>query len=169
MIARPAYANSRKRRYRWGAEDARRSFCSGYRGSRILGHGHITLSAYREGLTYHVLSAEQGKSVSPPCGEVKPQGGSMVMRIAELRKSECCPVMGQIEVALPLWDHITSLETEPTSRWYSNSRTFAEPMPEATQMTTAQAVGAASHTPGGWYPLPCELAASPYRVGLICT
>ena len=30
------------------------------------------------------------------------------MRIAELRKSECCPVMGQIEVALPLWDHITS-------------------------------------------------------------
>ena len=93
----------------------------------------------------------------------------MAMRIAELRKSECCPVMGQIEVALPLWDHITSLETEPTSRWYSNSRTFAEPMPEATQMTTAQAVGAASHTPGGWYPLPCELAASPYRVGLICT
>jgi hypothetical protein len=169
LIARPAYANSRKRRYRWGAEDALRSFCSGYRGSIILGHGHITLSAYREGLTYHVLSAEQGKSVSPPCGEVKPQGGSMVMRIAELRKSECCPVIGQIEVALPLGDHMTSLETEPTSRWYSNSRTFAEPINEATQMTTAQAVGAASHTRGGWYPLPCELAASPYRVGLICT
>ena len=70
----------------------------------------------------------------------------MVMRIAELRKSECCPVIGQIEVALPLWDHITSPETEPTSRWYSNSRTFAEPINEATQMTTAQAVGAASHT-----------------------
>src|SRR5215469_5894437 len=52
------------------------------------------LSAYREGLTYHyVLSAEQGKSVSLPFGEVKPQGGSMVMRIAELRKSECCPVI----------------------------------------------------------------------------
>jgi len=32
------------------------------------------------------------------------------MRIAELRKSECCPVIGQIEVALPLWDHITSPE-----------------------------------------------------------
>jgi hypothetical protein len=61
----------------------------------------------------------------------------MVMRIAELRKSECCPVIGQIEVALPLWDHITSPETEPTSRWYSNSRTFAEPMNEAMQMTTA--------------------------------
>ena len=93
----------------------------------------------------------------------------MVMRIAELRKSECCPVIGQIEVALPLGDHITSLETEPTSRWYSNSRTFAEPINEATQMTTAQAVGAASHTSGGWYPLPCELAASLYRVALICT
>ena len=68
-----------------------------------------------------------------------------------------------------LWDHITSPETEPTSRWYSNSRTFAEPMNEAMQMTTAQAVGAASHTFCGLYPLPCELAASPYRVGLICT
>jgi hypothetical protein len=145
------------------------ALCSGYRGSIILGHGHITLSAYREGLTYHVLSAEQGKSVSPPCGEVKPQGGSMVMRIAELRKSEGCPVTGQIEVALPFWDNITSPETEQTSRWCSNSRTFAEPMNEAMQMTTAQAVGAASHTSYGLYPLPCELAASPYRVGLICT
>ena len=151
MIARPAYANSRKRRYRWGAEDALRSFCSGYRGSRILGHGHITLSAYREGLTYHVLSAEQGKSVSPPCGEVKPQGGSMVMRIAELRKSECCPVMGQIEVALPRRDNITSPETGLTSRWVSNSRPFVEPMREATQMTAAQAAGAASHTSDGFF------------------
>jgi hypothetical protein len=93
----------------------------------------------------------------------------MVMRIAELRKSEGCPVTGQIEVALPFWDNITSPETEQTSRWCSNSRTFAEPMNEAKQMTTAQAVGAASHTTGGFYPLPCELAASPYRVGLICT
>jgi hypothetical protein len=25
----------------------------------------------------------------------------MAMRIAELRESECCPVIGQIEVALP--------------------------------------------------------------------
>jgi hypothetical protein len=40
-------------------------------------------------------------------------------------------------------------------------------MDEAKQMTTAQAVGAASHTPGGFYPSPCELAASLYRVGLI--
>src|SRR6266436_5330667 len=49
-----------------GAEDAMRSFCSGYPGSIILGHGHITLPAYREGLTYRVFSAEQGKSVSLP-------------------------------------------------------------------------------------------------------
>ena len=75
----------------------------------------------------------------------------MVMRIAELRKSECCPVIGQIEVALPLWNHITSPETEPTSRWYSNSRTFAEPMNEATQMTTAQAVGAVSSEAAEWH------------------
>jgi len=37
-----------------------------YPGSKILGHGHITLPAYREGLTYRVFSAEQGKSVSLP-------------------------------------------------------------------------------------------------------
>ena len=59
------------------------------------------------------------------------------MRIAELRKSERCPVIGQIEVALPLGDNITSPETEQTSRWCSNSRTFEEPMKEAKQMTTA--------------------------------
>jgi hypothetical protein len=27
----------------------------------------------------------------------------MAMRIAELRESECCPVIGQIEVALPFF------------------------------------------------------------------
>jgi hypothetical protein len=89
------------------------------------------------------------------------------MWVAELRKSECCPVIGQIKIASPVWDNITLPETEQTSRWCSNSRTFEEPMNEAKQMTTAQAVGAASHTPGGFYPSPCELAASQYRVGLI--
>jgi hypothetical protein len=49
-----------------------RSFCSGYPGSILLGHGHINLPAHREGLTYRVLSAEQGKSVSLPYGVVKP-------------------------------------------------------------------------------------------------
>jgi len=48
-----------------------RSFCSGHPGSIILGHGHNTLPAYREGLTYRVFSAEQGKSVSLPYGVVK--------------------------------------------------------------------------------------------------
>jgi hypothetical protein len=41
-------------------------FAVAYPGSIILGHGHITLPAYREGLTYRVFSAEQGKSVSLP-------------------------------------------------------------------------------------------------------
>ena len=73
----------------------------------------------------------------------------MAMRIAELRKSECCPVIGQTEVALPRRDNITSPETGLTSRWCSNSRIFVEPMSEAKQMTAAQAAGAASHTPDG--------------------
>jgi hypothetical protein len=51
---------------------------------------------------------EQGKSISLPFGEVKPQGRSMAMRIAELRKSECCPVIGQTEVALPFLAATTS-------------------------------------------------------------
>jgi hypothetical protein len=49
-----------------------RSFCSGHPGSIILGHGHIKLPAHREGLTYRVFSAEQGKSVPLPYGVVKP-------------------------------------------------------------------------------------------------
>src|SRR5260370_17315481 len=65
---------------------------------------------------------------------------------SELRGSECCPVSGQIQVASPRWDNVTSPETELTSRWCSNSRTFVEPMSEAKQMTAAQAAGAASHT-----------------------
>jgi hypothetical protein len=77
------------------------------------------------------------------------------------------PVIGQIEVALPFWDNITSPETEQTSRWCSNSRTFAEPINEA----IANDDGAScwcSFTHGWWiYPSPCELAANPYRVGLI--
>ena len=48
-----------------------RSFCSGYPGSKILGHGRIKLPAYKEGLTYRVFSAEQGKSVPLPYRVVK--------------------------------------------------------------------------------------------------
>src|SRR5947208_681778 len=51
------------------------------------------------------------------------------------RGSECCPLIGQIGVALPRRDNITSPETGLTSRWRSNSRPFAEPMKEAMQMT----------------------------------
>ena len=120
-------------------------------------------------LNYRVTPTEQGKSISLPFGAVKPQGRTMAMWIAELRKSECCPVIRQIEVASLVWTTIALPETEQTSQWCSNSRTFEEPMNEAKQMTTAQAVGAASHTPGGFNPSPCELAANQYRVGLICT
>jgi hypothetical protein len=73
----------------------------------------------------------------------------MAMRIAELRKSECCPVTGQIEVALLCGDNITSPETEPTSRWCSNARTVVEPMKEAKQMMAVQTAGAASLTAAG--------------------
>src|SRR5438876_9887603 len=88
LIAWPAYANSHKRRDTRGAEDAMRSFCSGYPGSILLGHGHITLPAHREGLTYRVLSTERGKSISLPYGEVKPEGGARGMGIAGLGNRE---------------------------------------------------------------------------------
>jgi hypothetical protein len=74
----------------------------------------------------------------------------MAMRVTEMGESEGCPVIGQIEVASPHGDNITSPETELTSRWCSNSRPLEEPMNEAKQMTTAQAVGAASHMAGGF-------------------
>jgi hypothetical protein len=74
----------------------------------------------------------------------------MAMRVTEMGASEGCPVIGQIEVASPQVDNITSPETELTSYWCSSSRPLEEPMYEAKQMTTAQAVGAASHTPGGF-------------------
>ena len=95
----------------------------------------------------------QRNRVSPyrsPQGESASQDGPMAMRVTEMGKSEGCPVIGQIEVASPPGDNITSPETELTSRWCSNSRPLEEPMNEAKQMTTAQAVGAASHTPGGF-------------------
>ena len=61
----------------------------------------------------------------------------MAMRVAETGGSEGCPVIGQIEVASPQGDNITSPETELTSRWCSSSRPLEEPMKEAKQMTTA--------------------------------
>jgi hypothetical protein len=72
------------------------------------------------------------------------------MRVTEMGASEGCPVIGQIQVASPQGDNITSPETELTSRWCSSSRPLEEPMHEAKQMTMAQAIGAASHTAGGF-------------------
>jgi hypothetical protein len=74
----------------------------------------------------------------------------MAMRVTEMGASEGCPVIGQTEVASPQGDNITSPETELTSYWCSSSRPLEEPMNEAKQMTTAQAVGAASHMAGGF-------------------
>jgi hypothetical protein len=56
-------------------------FAVGTEGSDSLRHGHTTLPAYREHLHYRVISTKQGKPVSLPQGEVKPQGGPMAMRV----------------------------------------------------------------------------------------
>jgi len=80
----------------------------------------------------------------------------MAMRVTEMGKSESCPVIGQTEVASPYWDNVTSPETELTSSCCSNSRPLEEPMNEAEQVTTAQLVGAASHTRLVDSPSPCE-------------
>ena len=41
------------------------------------------------------------------------------LRVTEMGASEGCPVIGQIEVASPRGDKITSPETELTSCWCS--------------------------------------------------
>jgi hypothetical protein len=61
----------------------------------------------------------------------------MAMRVTEMGASEGCPVIGQTEVASPQGDHITSPETELTSRWCSARELLEEPMHEAKQMTMA--------------------------------
>ena len=77
------------------------------RGFRFLGHGQSkTLPAYRAGLTDRVISAEQDKPVSLLArGKVHRKMEPMAMRVAEMGASECCPVIGQIEVASPLGDN----------------------------------------------------------------
>jgi hypothetical protein len=57
----------------------------------------------------------------------------MAVRVAELRESERCPVIGQTEVASPPRDNITLPETELTSQWCSISRPFVAPMQKAKQ------------------------------------
>jgi hypothetical protein len=72
----------------------------------------------------------------------------IAMRVTEMGASEGCPVIGQIKVASPLWDNITSPETELTSCWCSSSRPLEEPMNEAKQMTTASRWCSFTH---GWW------------------
>jgi hypothetical protein len=67
----------------------------------------------------------------------------VAMRVTEMGASEGCPVIGQIQVASPGADKITSPETELTSRWCSTRELLRKPMHEAKQMTMAQAMGAA--------------------------
>ncbi len=68
------------------------------------------------------------------------------MRVTEMGASEG-PVIGQIEVASPRGDKITSPETELTSRWCSSSRPLEEPMYEAKQMTTGHGRFARNEAP----------------------
>jgi hypothetical protein len=70
------------------------------------------------------------------------------LRVTEMGAIEGCPVTGQIEVCVASLgqDHLAGNGAD--FLWVLNSRTFEEPMHEAKQMTTAQAVGAASHTAG---------------------
>ena len=72
------------------------------------------------------------------------------MRVTEMGASEGCPVIGQIEVASPRGgqDHLAGNGAD--FLLVLSSRTLEEPMHEAKQMTMAQAMGAASHTVGGF-------------------
>jgi hypothetical protein len=70
----------------------------------------------------------------------------MVVRVSELRESECCPVNRADRGCVALMGQHDLTGTELTSRWCSNSRPFVEPMQEAKQTTAAQPAGAASHT-----------------------
>src|SRR6266403_5037612 len=74
----------------------------------------------------------------------------MAVRVTEMGESEGCPVIGQIEVASPRADKITSVGNGADFLLVLNSRSLEEPMHEAKQMTTGQPVGAASHTTGGF-------------------
>ena len=74
----------------------------------------------------------------------------MAMRVTEMGASEGCPVIGQIRgcVASGGQDHLAGNGAD--FLLVLNSRTLEEPMYEAKQRTTAQAVGAASHPTGGF-------------------
>ena len=71
-------------------------------------------------------------------------------RVKERGESECLPVMGWIGVELEQGD-ITPSESEPTSPWSHITRELEKPTQETEQMTEAQATGAVSREPEGWY------------------
>lgn len=70
LIARSAYANSRKRRQTRGAEDAFRLSLRGGRGDYVPSPPWAELHRRRarEDLNYRVIEAEQGKPVLLPSG-----------------------------------------------------------------------------------------------------
>jgi hypothetical protein len=65
------------------------------------------------------LGNEWLTSGSPTIGQFARKMAPMAMRVTEMGASEGCPVIGQIEVASPRGDKITSPETELTSCWCS--------------------------------------------------
>ena len=75
---------------------------------------------------------------------------SMRQRVKEKGKSECLPVTGWIGAELQQGG-ITPRESELTSLWSHITRELEEPIQEAKQMTEANATGAASREPEGWY------------------
>jgi RNA-directed DNA polymerase len=73
----------------------------------------------------------------------------MGWRVQDGGKSERCSVMEQIGVAP--YGNITPRESGQTSTWSLITRELDQSTKEATQMTTAAPVGAASHAPLDWH------------------
>jgi len=92
-----------------------------------LGNRDIVLQRYRRVLDdAHLVAVPlQDQKSSHPRGTVPPRlqtdrkMAPMAMRVTEMGASEGCPVIGQIEVASPRGDKITTPETELTSCWCS--------------------------------------------------
>ena len=83
----------------------------------------------------------------------------MTMWVWEREKKRMLRCNSADRGCVPCRDNITSPETEQTFRRCSHSRSFMEPMQEAKQMTTAQAVGAAS--PPGEFSIAVRIGCKP--------
>ena len=83
--------------------------------------------ADKQTLTRRVLKVELGKPVFfLPWKDSKPQGWPMEVRVEEVRRSECCPVMGQIRVQnLPGHESVQTSDTalNHVKRFKRNNRT----------------------------------------------